>query len=156
MKIYKRLRAEHIFLNVPLKDKDEVIHFVADTFARNGLVTHARLLYDSLIERENTMSTGIGNGIGIPHAVSGEARDPSVLLIRLADSIDFEALDRLPVDIILALVVPDNQTHLHLQILAGISRLCKRAEFLDFVRQTHNASDLWQGIKRIEEEIAFH
>ena len=46
MKIYKRLRAKHIFLNVPLKDKDEVIHFVADTFARDGLVTHARLLYD--------------------------------------------------------------------------------------------------------------
>jgi PTS system nitrogen regulatory IIA component len=156
MKIYKRLSAEHIFLNVPLKDKDEVIHFVADTFARDGLVTHARLLYDSLIERENTMSTGIGNGIGIPHAVSREARDPSVLLIRLAHSIDFDALDKLPVDIILALVVPENQIHLHLQILAGISRLCKRDEFLDFVRQTRNADDLWQGIKRIEEEIAFH
>jgi mannitol/fructose-specific phosphotransferase system IIA component (Ntr-type) len=156
MKIYKRLSAQHIFLNVPLKDKDEVIHFVADTFARDGLVTHARLLYDSLIERENTMSTGIGNGIGIPHAVSREAHDPSVLLIRLADAIDFEALDKLPVDIILALVVPENRTHLHLQILAGISRLCKRAEFLDFVRQTHDANDLWQGIKRIEEEMAFH
>jgi mannitol/fructose-specific phosphotransferase system IIA component (Ntr-type) len=156
MKIYKRLRAEHIYLNVPLKDKDEVIHFVADTFAQDGLVTHARLLYDRLIERENTMSTGIGNGIGIPHAVSGEARDPSVLLIRLADSIDFEALDRLPVDIILALVVPDKQTHLHLQILAGISRLCKRADFLDFVRQANSSKELWRGIKRIEEEIAFH
>ena len=133
-----------------------MIHFVADTFARDGLVTHARLLYDRLIERENTLSTGIGNGIGIPHAVSREVRDPSVLLIRLAHSIDFDALDKLPVDIILALVVPENQTHLHLQILAGISRLCKRDEFLDFVRQTQNAKDLWQGIKRIEEEIAFH
>jgi mannitol/fructose-specific phosphotransferase system IIA component (Ntr-type) len=156
MKIYRHLRADHIFLNVPLKDKDEVIHFVADTFARLGLVTHAPLLYGSLIERENTLSTGIGNGIGIPHAVSGEALDSSVLLIRLAHGIDFEALDRLPVDIILALLVPENRTHLHLQILAGISRLCKRAEFMDFVRRTHNAKDLWQGIKRIEDEIAFH
>ena len=156
MKIYKRLSAEHIFLNVSLKDKDEVIHFVADTFARDGVVTHARLLYDSLIEREETMSTGIGNGIGIPHAASGETHDPALLLIRLADSIDFDALDKLPVDIILALIVPENRTHLHIQILAGISRLCKRAEFLDFVRQTHNANDLWQEIKRIEEEIAFH
>ena len=156
MKIYKRLSAGHIFLNVSLKDKDEVIGFVADTFARDGVVTHARLLYDSLIEREETMSTGIGNGIGIPHAVSGEARDPALILIRLADAIDFEALDRLPVDIILALVVPENQIHLHLQILAGISRLCKRDEFLDFVRNAHNVNDLWEGIKRIEEEIAFH
>jgi mannitol/fructose-specific phosphotransferase system IIA component (Ntr-type) len=156
MKIYNRLSAEHIFLNIPLKDKDEVIRFVADTFARDGLVTHARLLYDSLIERENTMSTGIGNGIGIPHAVSKEARDPALLLIRLTDAIEFDALDKLPVDIILALVVPENRIHLHIQILAGISRLCKRAEFLDFVRQTHDAKDLWKEIKRIEEEIAFH
>lgn len=156
MKIYKRLSAENIFLNVPLNDKDEVIHFVADTFARIGQVPHARLLYDSLMARENTMSTGIGNGVGVPHAVSREVREPSMLLIRLADCIDFEALDGLPVDIILALVVPDHQTHLHLQILAGISRLCKRAEFLDSVRQAHNAKDLWKGIKQIEEKIAFH
>ena len=67
--------------------------------------------------------------------------------------------DRVPglyVDIILALVVPENRTHLHLQILAGISRLCKRGEFLTLVRQTNNSNDLWEGIRRIEEEIAFH
>jgi len=156
MKISKRLKAEHIFLNVPLKDKDDVIHFVADTFARDGLVTHARLLYDSLIARENIMSTGIGNGIGIPHAVSKETRDPVLLLIRLAEGIEFDALDKLPVDIILALVVPENQVHLHIQILARISRLCKRDEFLNIIRQTHDAKELWEGIKRIEEEIAFH
>lgn len=156
MKIYKRLRAEHIFLNVSLKDKDEVIRLVADTFARDGVVADARLLYESMKKREETMSTGIGDGIGIPHAASWETNDAAMLLIRLVDPIDFEALDGLQVDIILALVVPENQTQLHLQILAGISRLCKRAEFLDFVRQTNNANDLWEGIKRIEEEIAFH
>ena len=156
MKIYKRLRAEHIFLNASLKDKDDVIRFAADTFAQDGVVANSRLLYESMKKREKTMSTGIGDGIGIPHAASWETNDPAVLLIRLADPIDFEALDGLHVDIILALVVPENQTHLHLQILAGISRLCKRAEFVNFVRQTNNVNDLWEGIRRIEEEIAFH
>jgi mannitol/fructose-specific phosphotransferase system IIA component (Ntr-type) len=156
MKIYKRLRAEHIFLNASLKNKDEVICFVADTFARDGVVVDARLLYESMKAREKTMSTGIGNGIAIPHAASRETNAPALLLIRLTDPIDFEALDGLQVDIILALIVPENQTLLHLQILAGISRLCKIAEFLDFIRQTHNANDLWEGIKRIEEQIAFH
>ena len=155
MEIYKRLRTEHIFLNASLKDKDEVIRFVADTFARDGVVTDALLLYEGMKKREETLSTGIGDGIGIPHAASWETNDAAVLLIRLADPIDFEALDGLNVDIILALVVPENQTHLHLQILARISRLCKRAEFLNFVRQADNTNDLWEGIKRIEEEIAF-
>ena len=117
MKIYKRLRVEHIFLNAALNDKDEVFHFVADTFTRSGVVDNAALLYESMVERERTMSTGIGNRIGIPHAASSEATHPAVILIRLADPIDFEALDGLPVDIILALVVPENQTSLHIQIL---------------------------------------
>ncbi len=156
MKIYKRLKAENIFLNVALKDKDEVIRFVAETFARDGVVNHARLLYESLKGREKTLSTGIGNGIAIPHAVSWETDRPALLLIRLANPIDFEALDGLQVDIILALVVPENQTPLHLQLLAGISRLCKRSEFLNRVRQSNNPNELWEGIKRIEERIVFH
>jgi mannitol/fructose-specific phosphotransferase system IIA component (Ntr-type) len=156
MKIYKHLRTEHIFLNASLKDKDEVIRFVADTFVRDGVVANARLLYENMRKREKAMSTGIGDGIGIPNTTSWETNDPALLLIRLADPIDFEALDGLYVDIILALVVPENRTHLHLQILAGISRLCKRGEFLTLVRQTNNSNDLWEGIRRIEEEIAFH
>lgn len=156
MEIYKRLRTEHIFLNASLKDKDEVIRFVADTFVRDGVVANARLLYENMKKREKAMSTGIGDGIGIPNTTSWETNDPALLLIRLADPIDFQALDGLNVDIILALIVPENRTHLHLQILARISRLCKRAEFLNFIRQTHNPNDLWKGIRHIEEEIAFH
>jgi mannitol/fructose-specific phosphotransferase system IIA component (Ntr-type) len=156
MEIYKRLRTKHIFLNASLKDKDEVIRFVADTFARDGVVANTRLLYESMKKREKTMSTGIGDGIGIPNAASWETNEPALLLIRLADPIDFEALDGLYVDTILALVVPENRTHLHLQILARISRLCKRTEFLGFVRQANNSNDLWEEIRRIEEEIAFH
>jgi len=156
MEIYKRLKTEHIFLNASLKDKDEVISFVADTFARDGVVANARLLYENMKKREETMSTGIGDGIGIPNTTSWETNDPALLLIRLADPIDFKALDGLNVDIILALIVPENRTHLHLQILARISRLCKRTEFLNFVRQTNNPNDFWEGIRRIEEEIAFN
>lgn len=156
MKIYKRLQSEHIFLNAVLKDKDEVFRFVADTFARDGVVTHARLFYERMIEREETMSTGIGSGIAIPHAASPEVNNPAVLLIRPMHPIDFEALDGLPVDIILALVVPENQTALHLQILAGISRLCKKTEFLGVVRNASNSKELLEGVRRIEEGIAFH
>ena len=156
MKIYKYLRIGHIFLNASLKDKDEVIRFVADTFTRDGVVANARLLYENMKKREKAMSTGIGDGIGIPNTTSWETNDPALLLVRLADPIDFQALDGLNVDIILALIVPENQTPLHLQILARISRLCKGTEFLNSVRQSKDSNDLWEEIRRIEEEIAFH
>lgn len=156
MKVYKNLRKEHVLLDVSLRSKDDVFLFVAETFARDGVVENSHMLYESMKQREATMSTGIGNGIGIPHATSWEAETPAVMLVRLADPIDFEALDALPVSVILALVIPENQTSLHLQLLAGISRLCKKTKFLDLVRAADNSRDLWEGVKRLEQEMAFH
>ena len=156
MKIWKRLRPEHIFLNVPLQDKEGIFHFVVETFAGGVVVEDATMLYDSMMMREKTMSTGIGDGIGIPHATSWEAKDAAVILIRLSEAIDFDALDKLPVDIILSLVIPENQITTHLRILAGLSRLCQNPEFLKAVRQAKKPKDLLEKIKRLEEEMAFH
>lgn len=156
MKIHNHLRAEHIYLDATFEDKDELFRFVADTFARDGVVKDSSRLYNGMKMREGTMSTGIGNGIGIPHAASWEAKEPAVLLIRPAKAIDFKALDGLPVDIVLALVVPENQIPLHLQMLAGISRLCQDAKFLKLVREAGNPRDLLKEIERLEKKIAFH
>ena len=64
MKIWKRLRAEHIFLDVVMPDKDMGLHFAADTFARDSMVKNAATLYDGMKVREEIMSTGIGEGTG--------------------------------------------------------------------------------------------
>ena len=156
MKIHNHLWAEHIYLDASLKDKDELFRFIADTFARDGVVKDSSRLYNSMKMREKTMSTGIGNGIGIPHAASLEAKEPAVLLIRPSKAIDFKALDGLSVDIVLALVVPENQIPLHLQMLAGISRLCQDAKFLKLVREAENPRDLLKEIELLEKKIAFH
>ena len=156
MKVYKYLQPEHILLGIRRKDKDAVLQFVAEVFERDGVVNDAQLLFESLKEREATMSTGIGKGIGIPHAASVEVEYPAILLIRLADPIDFEALDGYPVDVLLALVVPENHAFLHLQILAGISRVFQRKEFLELVRNAEDPEKLLDDIKQLEEEIEFH
>jgi len=156
MKICTYLQTEHIFLHTTLPDKEAVLRFVADTCVRNGIVKDADTLYEGMQKREQTMSTGIGGGIGFPHTTSLEAQDAFVLLIHLAEPIDFEALDMMPVDIIMALVIPEKQTGLHLRILAGASRLCRKPEFLDAVRKAENPKKLCEAITSIEEEIPFH
>ena len=156
MKIWKRLRAEHIFLDVVVPDKDRVLHFAAEAFARDGVVKNAATLYDAMKVREGIMSTGIGGGMGIPHTSSSEAKEAAALLIRLADPIDFEALDGLPVDVVLALVIPENEMTLHLRILAAISRLRRNPEFCRAVRQVQEPGKLLEEIKNLEEEMAFH
>ena len=156
MKIWKRIRPDHIFLNVSMRDKDMVIRFVADVFYRAGIIQDAGGFYNALMLREKTMSTGVGDGIGIPHAASPEAQDVGVLLMRLAEPIDFDALDDLPVDIILAMVLPENQTTLHLQILAAASRIFQNPEFFSAVRQAVEPNELFEEIKRLEGQISFH
>lgn len=156
MKIWKHLRTEHIFLNAPLSNKETLLRFVADTCARNGVVKDASALYKGMQNREQTMSTGVGGGIGFPHTTSQEAKEAAILLIHLAEAIDFEALDDLPVDIIFALVIPENERGLHLRILAGVSRLCRNPDFLKAVRKAENSEGLWTEIKNLEEKMAFH
>ncbi len=156
MKICKRLRTEHIFLNIDLPDKDTVLKFVAGAFVKSGIVQDADALFKGLKHRERTMSTGVGGGICFPHASSSEAKEASILLIRLNSPVDYDSLDDLPVDIVLALVVPENETTLHLQILAGISRLCRRTDFLDTVRHHTDSKLLWEDISNLENDMAFH
>ena len=156
MKLCTYLRTEHIFLRTTLPDKEAVLRFVADICVRNGIVKDADTLYEGMQKREQTMSTGIGGGIGFPHTTSLEAKEAFIILIHLEEPIDFEALDALPVDIIMALVIPENQTSLHLRILAGASRLCRKPEFLDAVRKAKNPEKLCEIITSIEEEMPFH
>ncbi len=156
MKIWNRLKPEYIFLNVFLPDKDAVFEFVAETFAQKGIVKDADKLCEGLNKREEVMSTGIGKGIGIPHTTSSEAANATILLIRLINPIDFESLDALPVDIILPIVVPEYKTGLHLQILAGLSRLCRNPEFTESIRHAENSEQLLEQIKDVEESISFH
>ncbi|CAN2049540.1 PTS EIIA type-2 domain-containing protein [Candidatus Magnetomoraceae bacterium gMMP-13] len=155
MEIWNHLKTEQIFLNIHLSDKDDVLRFASDAFIKNGAVKdNINNLYEGMKKREKVMSTGIGKGIGIPHTTSHEAEELGIILIRLVKSIDFDALDYLPVDIIFALVIPENETDLHLQALARISRLCCNYKFLNSVRHAENAQELLNEIKLMEKEIA--
>lgn len=156
MKIWNQLRPEQIYLDVDLHNKEDALRFVADAFARSGVVRNADELYAGMQSREAVLSTGIGNGIGIPHTSSAGVEGGAMLLIRLSAPIEFEALDALPVDIILALVVASEETTLHLQILAAIARLCRNPHFLPLVRKAPDAHTLLDSIKVLEEDAALH
>jgi PTS system nitrogen regulatory IIA component len=153
MKISSYLRTENIFLDVLLPDKDAALRFVADACVKNSIVEDGGALYAGLQEREMTLSTGVGGGIGFPHTASEEANDAAVLLIRHKKPLDFEAIDNLPVYIIIAIIVPSNKTTLHIRILARVSRLCKNQDFLTIVRETKHPEKLHEEIVKLEQIV---
>jgi len=156
MKIWKNLRPEDIFLDIPCRDKEAVLRFIADAYAQNSVMADAQAIYEGLRSREETMSTGVGGGIAFPHTANREAEEPTVLLLRPLKPVEFDSLDGRPVDIILAIVIPENETALHLQILAGISRLCRNPNILKAMRTAGDSAELWEKIRDMEEKMPFH
>jgi nitrogen PTS system EIIA component len=156
MKIWTHLSPERIFLDAALADKNAVLRFIASTLGKSGAVKNPDALYSAIKKREDMMSTGIGGGIGVPHALTPEVNDVEILLMRLETPIPFEALDKKPVDIVFALAVHENETTLHLRTLAGIAGLCKKQDFLKLVRSSDSARTVLEEIKQIEEGDKVH
>ena len=80
-------------------------------------------VFGTLTERERLGSTGVGNGIAIPHGKLSSVAEMSVFLVRLETPVDFEALDNMPVDLVFCLLAPEDSGADHLKALARISRL---------------------------------
>lgn len=103
-------------------------------------------IFEGLVARERLGSTGIGQGVAIPHCrIKALPTVVSALMI-LPSGIEFDAIDNQPVDIIMALLVPDETTDEHLQLLATLADKFSQPEFREQLRQTHNSKQLYQLI----------
>ncbi|MFZ5780468.1 MAG: PTS sugar transporter subunit IIA [Pseudomonadota bacterium] len=102
-----------------------------------------RRLFDRLLERERLGSTGIGGGIAIPHARLATVSQPRGLFARLAQPVDFDAIDERPVDVVFLLVAPEGAGADHLKALARVSRLLRDRGLLEKLRATEGAEALY-------------
>ncbi len=153
MDICKELDIHRIFLDVPLADKDDILRFAAEAFVAGGIVSDADTFYDGLKEREDTMSTGIGKGIAIPHAASPDTKLPAILVIRLADPLDYDAIDGAPVKVVIALAAPEHDPDLHLRMLSSLAGLCQHPGFMTAVQSAQTPKALLKSLKTMEEEM---
>ena len=98
-------------------------------------------------KRENSMSTGIGFGIGIPHASTDLITEVVGALGRSKPGIDFDALDNQPVKIVMLFLVPQGQFQKHLHTLANIAKMLHKADFRAALEQAPDAAAMLKAIK---------
>jgi len=103
----------------------------------------AREIFDALLQRERLGSTGVGDGIAIPHGKLAKCNRIFGIFARLERAIDFEALDGLPVDLIFLLIAPESAGADHLKALAGIARVLRDPGMAAQLRATRDASALY-------------
>ena len=114
-----------IFVGHQTTSKKRLLEQIANIFAEQlaGTNTGAGQIFSTLIERENLGSTGIGNGIALPHGRIPGLDYVAGIFLRLQDPLDFDAVDHLPVNLIFAILVPENATEEHLKLLASLAAI---------------------------------
>jgi PTS system nitrogen regulatory IIA component len=122
--------------------KKQALHEIAGHSARLiGL--EERPIFEALLQRERLGSTGIGEGIAIPHGKLPGVERLFGLVARLEKPIDFEALDAQPVDILFLLLAPEDAGADHLKALARIARVLRQPGLVERVRATRDAAALY-------------
>ncbi|MDH4204047.1 MAG: PTS sugar transporter subunit IIA [Desulfobacteraceae bacterium] len=151
MKILDVLPKEAILADLKAVDKKGVLEELVVPVANISGVNHEDLV-KVLMERERLGSTGIGEGIGIPH---GKVKDLNSLILGFGLSrkgVDFDSMDGLPAHIFFLLITPENSTGLHLKLLARISRILKNDPFKEKLLRATSRDEIYSIIKEEEEE----
>lgn len=125
------LPPENILLDFQATSKKRVFEHIGLLFENNQGIGQ-RIVFDSLLARERLGSTGLGQGVAIPHGRIDGLKAPQGAFIRLASPVPFESPDGLPVFMLFALLVPEQAAEQHLQILAELAevfsdRACREA-----------------------------
>jgi fructose-specific phosphotransferase system IIA component len=146
MRLTDILKPENIKVPLEAKTKNEAIAELVKLLADNGQITDAKKVLDAVLEREATRTTGIGNGLAIPHGKCPGTPDLVMAIGKPAQPIDFQSIDGKPVSVIWMLTSPPEKTGPHIHALARISRLMTIDKFQQALRAAKTAKDVYDAI----------
>jgi PTS system nitrogen regulatory IIA component len=151
MSLYS-LRPEAVLL-ARVASKAAALSLLAGRFAEVYQLDAGTVL-ERIEERERLGSTGFGRGVAIPHARIAGLKRPVASLIKLAEPIEFESADGLPVDLVFGLLSPENSGVAHLHALAAISRLMREERIHDALVQAPDAEALYALLTNVSDRDA--
>jgi PTS system nitrogen regulatory IIA component len=153
MTIGDLLDSSAVSLRVSASNKRQVLNVIADVAART-LGVDADVALEGLLEREAAGSTGVGQGVALPHArIKGLDRVQAVF-VRLETPVAYGALDDKPVDLLVALFAPPEANSQHLRALARVSRMMRLPELREQLRQARSADAIHVLLARESEPNA--
>jgi len=152
MKIMDFLNEKAVAANLKAQDKEGVIRELVDLLFKAGAIKDKEELINTLLARESLGSTGIGQGIGIPHGKSNKVKDLVAAFGLSHKGVNFDSLDGEPVYIFFLLVAPEESAGPHLKALARISRLLKDKYFRDLLKDAKDEKGIIKIIKDEDEK----
>ena len=152
MKITDFLDPKAIKADVAATEKEAVLKELVGVLAEVKDIGDPKAIVKALMEREGLGSTGIGQGIAIPHGKTERVRELVAVMGVSRKGVNFEALDGEPVHIFFLLVAPKDTAGPHLKALAQISRLLRDSYFCELIKRCKAPADIYELIRREEEK----
>ena len=122
------LPRENVLLDVEASDKPGLFEQIAAMLQQDGVLSREMVL-ESLLAREAVGSTGLGRGVAVPHGRVKGLKSAMAAFVRMKESIPFDSPDQEPVKVMIVVLIPDNVTQQHLEILSEIAELFSSEEF---------------------------
>ena len=142
MSLADLLRQDAVIPTLKINSKKQLLQELSAKAAQvTGL--SEREIFDVILQRERLGSTGVGNGIAIPHGKLNSVNQIVGVFARLAAPVDFEALDDQPVDLVFLLLAPEGSGADHLKALSRIARVLRDGDMVAKLRKTDSASAIY-------------
>lgn len=153
MRVNELLTPERTYVDVHGVSKKRLLDRIAELAAQTCPELQEQEVFDALIARERLGSTGIGEGVAIPHCRLASCQRSIGILLKLDEPIDFDAADGQPVDLVFVLLVPEENPEKHLKTLSHLAALFNESSFRDDLRRPGDADGLYKNAVESEAEL---
>lgn len=149
MSLLDSLKKNNILVKPAAKNRWEMIEEMVDLAAKNKDIPaeDSAAIKNALIEREKSMSTGIGNGVAIPHCSTTKVSEITTVMALSPKGINFEAIDNEPVKIIILLIVPKDKLTQHIKTLANIAKMMSDVKLREEILSLKTADAILKTLK---------
>ncbi|WP_269410992.1 PTS fructose transporter subunit IIABC [Lentibacillus daqui] len=152
MRIIDLLRKDIMIMDLKAQDKSSAIDEMVSRLEAKQVVNDAGTFKEEILKREAQTSTGLGDGIAMPHAKTDAVTEPTVLFAKSTSGVDYEALDGQPSYLFFMIAVPDGANDTHLQTLAALSRMLIDKDFVEQLKQAATPDEVHALFQREESE----
>jgi len=152
MLLSNNFKKNNIIIKSGAKDRWSLLEEMIELSIRNKEIQKEdkESVLKALVEREKSMSTGIGNGVAIPHCTTGKVHEISIIMGISERGIDFKAIDNNPVRIIILILVPKNKLTQHIKTLANIAKMMSDEQLREKILSLKTADSLFKLLKNYD------
>ncbi|CDO04000.1 EIIABC-Fru [Oceanobacillus picturae] len=153
MKITELLKQETIILDLQANTKENVLTELIDQLDRAGKLQDKQKFTEGILGREEQSTTGIGEGIAIPHAKSAAVKEPAIAFGRSADGIDYDSLDGQPAHLFFMIAATDGANNAHLEALSRLSTFLMDEKFRTKIYEATSVDHILEAVNQKEAEL---